>query len=295
MQKQVEFSQAITRKYPEQVVLVTTRGSDGKANVMAVGWVTLASGEPPMFVLGIDDGARTYELIRQTGQFVVAFPSEQMAGQTLFAVIYSLLFTGVILLVTAVIFEIDLSSANLWGGTLMLIAGSLSFIGVGIMGSILPMLFPERGSQMTHVIIAILLLVSGVYYPVEVLPAVLQKLAVISPATYVLDGTRRAMLEGAPTSTLWPYIWPTLLMLVLFFVLFYFLLIRPQNKRMEEHKKMVNALAKGDEVITNGGLLGRIEDVGESFVTIELAPNVSVKLQKQAVQAIVPKGTIKSA
>lgn len=135
-----------------------------------------------------------------------------MAGQTLFAVIYSLLFTGIILLVTAVIFEIDLSSANLWGGTLMLIAGSLSFIGVGIMGSILPMLFPERGSQMTHVIIAILLLVSGVYYPVEVLPGILQKLAVISPATYVLDGTRRAMLEGAATSTLWPYIWPTLLM-----------------------------------------------------------------------------------
>lgn len=97
---------------------------------------------------------------------------------------------------------------------------------------------------------------------------------------------------GAPAQ---PSIWPTLLMLVLFFVLFYFLLIRPQNKRMEEHKKMVNALAKGDEVITNGGLLGRIEDVGESFVTIELAPNVSVKLQKQAVQAIVPKGTIKSA
>lgn len=135
-----------------------------------------------------------------------------MAGQTLFAVVYSLLFTAVILLVTVAIFEIDLSNANLWGGTVMLMAGSLSFIGVGIMGSVLPMLFPERGSQMTHVIIAILLLVSGVYYPVEVLPAALQKLAVVSPATYVLDGARRAMLEGAPVSVLWPYIWPALLM-----------------------------------------------------------------------------------
>jgi ABC-2 type transport system permease protein len=70
------------------------------------------------------------------------------------------------------------------------------------MGSILPLLFPERGAQMTHVIIAMLLLVSGVYYPVEVLPEILQKLAVLSPATYVLDGTRQAILEGLPTSQL---------------------------------------------------------------------------------------------
>lgn len=135
-----------------------------------------------------------------------------MAGQTFFAVVYSLLFTAVILLVTVVLFHIDLSRANLFGGTLMLIAGSLSFIGVGVMGSILPLLFPERGAQMTHVIIALLLLVSGVYYPVEVLPLALQKMAVFSPATYVLDGTRRALLEGLPTTQLWPYIWPTLIM-----------------------------------------------------------------------------------
>jgi len=110
------------------------------------------------------------------------------------------------------LFEIDMSKANLWGGVVMLIAGSLSFIGVGVMGSILPMLFPERGSQMTHVIIALLLLVSGVYYPVDVLPEFLQKLAVVSPATYVLDGTRRALLEGLATRQLWRYIWPTLVM-----------------------------------------------------------------------------------
>ena len=138
-----------------------------------------------------------------------------MAGQTLWAVVYSMFFTGVILVVTALIFDIDLTNANLWGGTVMLLAGSLSFIGVGIMGSVLPLLFPERGSQMTHVIIAVLLLVSGVYYPVEVLPGILQKMAVFSPATYVLDGTRRAMLEGLPTLQLWPYVWPTLIMGVL--------------------------------------------------------------------------------
>jgi len=135
-----------------------------------------------------------------------------MAGQTIWAVIYSMLSTGIILVVTVLIFHIDLSRANLVGGTVMLLAGSLSFIGVGVMGSVLPLLFPERGSQMTHVIIAILLLVSGVYYPVDVLPGFLQKLAIYSPATYVLDGTRRALLEGTPTLQLWNYIWPTILM-----------------------------------------------------------------------------------
>lgn len=135
-----------------------------------------------------------------------------VAGQTLFAVIYSLFFTGVILAVTVVLFEIDMSQANLWGGMVMLLVGSLSFVGVGVMGSILPLLFPERGSQMTHVIIALLLLISGVYYPIEVLPQALQALAKFSPATYVLEGTREALLNGYPTSQLWPYIWPTLLM-----------------------------------------------------------------------------------
>jgi ABC-2 type transport system permease protein len=135
-----------------------------------------------------------------------------MAGQTFFAVIYSLIFSTIILAVSVVLFDIDMSNANLPGGGLMLIVGSLSFIGVGIMGSTLPLLFPERGSQMTHVIIAVLLLVSGVYYPISVLPELLQKLAVLSPATYVLDGTRMALLEGVPTSRLWPFVWPTLIM-----------------------------------------------------------------------------------
>ena len=135
-----------------------------------------------------------------------------MAGQTFFAVIYSLLFTAIILVVTVVLFDIDMNNANAFGAMLMLVTGSLSFIGVGIVGSVLPLLFPERGSQMTHVLIALLLLVSGVYYPVDVLPEILQKLSVLSPATYVIEGARRALLEGLPTNELWPYIWPTLIM-----------------------------------------------------------------------------------
>ncbi|MEJ2512995.1 MAG: ABC transporter permease [Anaerolineales bacterium] len=135
-----------------------------------------------------------------------------MAGQTIFAVVYGLFFTGVILAVTVMIFELDLTQANLVGGLAMLIAGSFSFIGISIMVSTLPLLFPERGAQMTHIVIAILLLVSGVYYPIEVLPTVLQKLGVVSPATYVLTGVREALLEGQPTTELWQYIWPVLIM-----------------------------------------------------------------------------------
>ncbi len=135
-----------------------------------------------------------------------------MAGQTIFSVVYSLIFTGVILIATALVFHIDLRSANLIGGLLMLLAGSFSFIGIGIMASVFPLLFPERGAQMTHVFIALLLLVSGVYYPVDVLPGVLKQIAVFSPATYVLTGTRHAVLEGMATYKLWPYVWPVLLM-----------------------------------------------------------------------------------
>jgi preprotein translocase subunit YajC len=81
--------------------------------------------------------------------------------------------------------------------------------------------------------------------------------------------------------------------LVLIFVVFYFLLIRPQTKRAKEHKKMVEALAKGDEVVTNGGLLGRITQVGENFVQVQVAEGVEVKVQKQSVATLMPKGTTK--
>lgn len=135
-----------------------------------------------------------------------------MTGQTAFAVFYGFVFTGVILVITALVFKIDLSNANLLGGTIVLLSGSFSFVGIGIMASVLPLLFPERGSQMTHVFIAILLLVSGVYYPVSVLPIFLQKAAIFSPATYVLDGVRKAILDGAPTRQLWGYVWPVVLM-----------------------------------------------------------------------------------
>jgi preprotein translocase subunit YajC len=85
------------------------------------------------------------------------------------------------------------------------------------------------------------------------------------------------------------------LFLIVLFGIMYFLMIRPQMKRQKEHRNMVSALSKGDEVVTNGGIAGKVEEVGESFITVEIAPNVKIKLQKGAVQQVLPKGTLKSS
>ncbi|HDD24732.1 MAG TPA: ABC transporter permease [Chloroflexi bacterium] len=129
-----------------------------------------------------------------------------MVGQTLFSLVYGLLHTGIILWVVTLFFQLDLNGANLFGGLLMLLAGSLSFIGLGMVASVLPLLFPERGAQMTHVIQALLLLFSGVYFPISVLPAWMQPLARLSPATYVLEGMRAALLDDVGTTALGGYL-----------------------------------------------------------------------------------------
>jgi preprotein translocase subunit YajC len=95
------------------------------------------------------------------------------------------------------------------------------------------------------------------------------------------DATTSAIVQFAP--------------LVILFGIFYFMLIRPQMRRAKEQRQMVAALAKGDEVITSGGMLGRIDDLSESFITLEVAPNVKLKLQRGAVTTVLPKGTLKSA
>ena len=84
MQKQSSISDAWGRKYPEQVVLAITKSKDGRVNVMAIGWVCIVSDKPPMFLLGIDDPAYTLELIRESGEFVIAYPSKSMAKETLY-------------------------------------------------------------------------------------------------------------------------------------------------------------------------------------------------------------------
>jgi preprotein translocase subunit YajC len=83
--------------------------------------------------------------------------------------------------------------------------------------------------------------------------------------------------------------------LILIFVVFYFLLIRPQTKRAKEHREMVAALEVGAEVVTNGGILGKVTAISEQFLTIEIADGVNVKVQRHTVSQVLPKGTLKSA
>lgn len=104
---------------------------------------------------------------------------------------------------------------------------------------------------------------------------------------------RDAFAQGTPANLRGPGISDFVFLVVLFGV-FWFLLIRPQQKRAKDHKKMVEALAKGDEVVTNGGLLGRITKLGDSFITIEVSQGNEVHVQRGAVSALMPKGTMKS-
>lgn len=82
--------------------------------------------------------------------------------------------------------------------------------------------------------------------------------------------------------------------LLVLFAVFYFMLIRPQMKRAKEQRTMISGLAKGDEVVTNGGIAGRIDELGDSFLSLEIAPNVKIKLQKSAITLVLPKGTLKT-
>jgi len=102
-----------------------------------------------------------------------------------------------------------------------------------------------------------------------------------------------AMAQGAGASPGGQF--APLLMMVVFIAIFYFLLIRPQQKKAKDHQAMVQRLAVGDEVVTSGGILGKIVEVGDSFLTLEIAEGVRIKVQKFQVTSLMPKGTLKSS
>src|SRR6266699_2156235 len=136
-----------------------------------------------------------------------------LIGSCWYAVVHGLLFTFIQLVVVGAFFHLDLSHANYLTAVFMLLIGSVSFIGFGIGAAVLPLLFTERGSQMSYIVRAILLLVSGVYYPIQVLPGWMQPLAKISPATYVLDGLRAGLLNNQVfwSAEIWSYTWPLII------------------------------------------------------------------------------------
>ena len=139
--------------------------------------------------------------------------SSQLLGSVLYAMLYGLVHTGVIFVVLVLFFrQLDFSGANPATAVTFMLLGSFSFVGIGMIAAILPLLYVERGAQMTFVLQSCLLLVSGVYYSVDVLPDWMQVLSRLSPATYVLDGVRAGLIDGAPVSALLHDVWPLIVM-----------------------------------------------------------------------------------
>jgi ABC-2 type transport system permease protein len=133
-----------------------------------------------------------------------------LTGMGLFAIAYGLVQSVLLFTVVAFFFDLSLPNANFVAALVVLAVASISFVGIGMMTSVLPLISPEKGTQLGFIAQGILLVVSGVYYPVTVLPEWMQWLATISPATYALEGVRDAILEGDGLAELTDEIWPLL-------------------------------------------------------------------------------------
>jgi ABC-2 type transport system permease protein len=139
-----------------------------------------------------------------------------LLGMGVYAIVYGIIRTALVLGVAMLAFDLDLGNANYVAAVVVLAVCSISLVGFGVVAAVMPLLSPEKGQQVTYIVSALLLLVSGVYYPVNVLPDWMQKLAAVSPVTYGLEGTRAALRDGAGVGELWGSIWPLLVMGVVF-------------------------------------------------------------------------------
>jgi ABC-2 type transport system permease protein len=131
-------------------------------------------------------------------------------GMGLFAIVYGIVRAVLLFAVVAAFFDLELPTANFAAALVVLAIASISFVGIGMMTAVLPLISPEKGTQLGFVAQGMLLVVSGVYYPVSVLPEWMQWLATISPATYALDGIRDSILDGDGLTAMWDEIWPLL-------------------------------------------------------------------------------------
>jgi len=184
-------------------------------SVLTIGLIAVAGGEPRL-VLFLVVGALlwgflslifhqvsnsiSWERWEGTIEYTFMAPIHRLThllGQCLFAVVYGLLRTTVMLLAVTLFFDLDLGNANFLSAAAVLVVSGFAFMGMGLMVGILPLISVEKGAQATHIFQALILLVSGVYYDVGVLPGWLQPVSVISPATYTLRSVRAALLDGA--------------------------------------------------------------------------------------------------
>jgi ABC-2 type transport system permease protein len=134
-----------------------------------------------------------------------------LLGTGIFAVGYGIVRATIVFGAIAAFFGLHMPNANFTSALVLIAVASVSFVGIGMMTAVLPLISPEKGTQFGYVAQGLMLVVSGVYYPVTVLPAVMQWIATISPATYALRGERDAILNGAGLSEVWGDIWPMII------------------------------------------------------------------------------------
>jgi len=132
-------------------------------------------------------------------------------GMGLFAIVYGVIRAVLLFGVVALFFNLSLPHADYFAALLVLMVASISFIGIGMMTAVLPLVSPEKGTQLSFVAQGLLLVVSGVYYPVSVLPEWMQWIAKVSPATYALRGIRAAIIDGKGAGAMWGNIWPLMI------------------------------------------------------------------------------------
>ena len=142
--------------------------------------------------------------------------ASQLLGSNAFAILYGLVHTTVVLTALVLFVWLDLSHADFGAAAVFMLLGSLSVIGIGMMAAVLPLIYVERGAQMTFVLQSLLLLISGVYYSVSILPPWMQTLSKLSPFTYVLEGVRGALIDGTPITEMLNLVWPLIVMAVVF-------------------------------------------------------------------------------
>lgn len=119
-----------------------------------------------------------------------------LGGTCIYAIIYGAIRTSVVLAAVVLFFDLSMNNANIAGAFFILIISSVAFMGLGLMAAVLPLLSPEKGAQATNIIAGFLLLISGIYYPVEALPKWLRYFSTISPATYTLEAIRKCLIQG---------------------------------------------------------------------------------------------------
>jgi ABC-2 type transport system permease protein len=134
-----------------------------------------------------------------------------LLGMGAFAVLYGVARTVALFGLVALMLGVHFGSPDFVTATVVLAASSVSFVGIGMMTAVLPLVSPEKGTQLGFIAQGLLLVISGVYYPVSVLPQWMQWLSVVSPATYTLEGARRAILDGAGVTAVWDDLWPLIL------------------------------------------------------------------------------------